>query len=171
MPYPFDNMSTISIIAALGEQNEIGKNNELLWHISDDLKRFKKITTGHPVIMGRNTFLSLPVHPLPKRRNIVITDVPEESFEGCEMAASIEDAMYLVAEDDEAFIMGGGSIYKQFLKHADKLYLTKVHASFDADTFFPQINYDEWDELDRQRNEASETNPYPFTFLTLKRKK
>lgn len=164
-------MSTLSIIAALGENREIGKDNKLLWHISDDLKRFKRITTGHPIIMGRNTFLSLPVRPLPNRRNIVISDISEEQFEGCEMAASVEDAMYLVAEEEEAFIIGGGSIYKQLLKHADKLYLTKVHASFEADTFFPEINYDEWDEEEREKHQVSDTNPYAFTFLTLARKK
>lgn len=163
-------MSTISIIAALGDNNEIGKNNQLLWYIPEDLKRFKRITTGHPVVMGRNTFLSLPVRPLPDRRNIVISDDPQETFEGCEMVTSIEGAMYVIAEEDEAFIIGGGSVYKQFLKHADKLYLTKVHAPFDADTFFPAINYDEWNEVERQKHEKNGGRPYAFTFLTLERK-
>jgi dihydrofolate reductase len=121
--------------------------------------------------MGRNTFLSLPVRPLPNRRNIVITDIPQEQFEGCEIATSVEEAMYLTAEEEEVFIMGGGSIYKQFLKHADRLYLTKVHASFEADTYFPEFNFDEWNELKRERHEASENNPYPFTFLVFERKK
>ncbi|MFW5821689.1 MAG: dihydrofolate reductase, partial [Bacteroidota bacterium] len=120
----------ISIIVAIAENNAIGKNNELLWKISDDLKRFKKLTTGHKVIMGRNTYLSLPNSPLPNRKNVVITDIENEKFEGCEMAYSIEEALANVQENEEAFVIGGGMIYKQFLPHANKLYLTRVHQSF-----------------------------------------
>lgn len=163
-------MSTISVIVALGENNEIGKDNQLLWHISDDLKRFKKITSGHAVVMGRNTFLSLPVRPLPNRRNIILTDTPEERFEGCETVSSVEEAMYMIAEEEEAFIIGGGSIYKQFMKHADKLYLTRVHASFDADTYFPSINYDEWNEVEREKHTPEADDAYNFSFITLERK-
>ncbi len=160
----------ISIIVAIAENNAIGKNNELLWKISDDLRRFKKLTTGHKVIMGRNTFLSLPNGPLPNRKNIVITDNENENFEGCEMAYSVEEALANVQEDEEAFIIGGGMIYKQFLPHANKLYLTKVHQAFEADTFFPSINYDDWKEVERQEFPAGEKNEFPHTFIIYERK-
>ncbi len=160
----------ISIIVAIAENNAIGKNNELLWRISDDLKRFKKLTSGHKVIMGRNTFLSLPNGPLPNRQNLVITDVENEKFEGCEMAYSVEEALAGVEEGKEAFVIGGGMIYKQFLPHTKKLYLTRVHQKFEADTFFPEINYDEWKELERNEFSAGEKNEYPHTFIIYERK-
>ncbi|MFW5645653.1 MAG: dihydrofolate reductase [Bacteroidota bacterium] len=160
----------ISIIVAIAENNAIGKNNELLWKISDDLKRFKKLTTGHKVIMGRNTYLSLPNSPLPNRKNVVITDIENEKFEGCEMAYSIEEALANVQENEEAFVIGGGMIYKQFLPHANKLYLTRVHQSFEADTFFPALNYDEWVEMERQEFSAGEKNEFPHSFIVYARK-
>src|SRR3972149_2923691 len=129
----------ISIIVAIAENNAIGKNNELLWKLPDDLKRFKKITTGHTVIMGRRTFESLPAGALPNRKNLVISDIPGEVFENCQMAYSIEEALALCDENEEAFVIGGGMIYKHFLPHARKLYITKVHEEFDADTYFPEI--------------------------------
>lgn len=160
----------ISIIVAIAENNAIGKNNKLLWQISDDLKRFKKLTSGHKIIMGRNTLLSLPNGPLPNRQNIVITDNEEEQFEGCEMAYSIEEALAKVKENEEAFIIGGGMIYKQFLPHATKIYLTRVHHAFEGDTFFPSINYDEWREVERTEYAAGERNEYPHTFIVYERK-
>ncbi|HYW97395.1 MAG TPA: dihydrofolate reductase [Bacteroidales bacterium] len=161
----------ISIIVAIAENNAIGKDNKLLWKLSDDLKRFKKITSGHTVIMGRRTFLSLPNGPLPNRKNIVITDVAGEQFGGCLMAGSIEEAMTLIDDADEAFIIGGGMVYKQFLPHARKIYLTRVEHIFQADTFFPSLNLDEWDEIQREHVEASDKNEYPHTFLVYSRKK
>ncbi len=155
----------ISIIVAIGENNEIGKENKLLWNISDDLKRFKALTTGHKVIMGRNTFLSLPKGALPNRSNIVISDVSGEKFESCTMAGSIEEALELCDTKEEAFVIGGGMIYKQFLPHATRLYLTRVHAEFDADTFFPHINYDEWNEISREENPASYENPLAYSYI------
>ena len=120
--------------------------------------------------MGRRTFLSLPNGPLPGRTNIVITDVPGEVFEGCQMAMSIEDAMTMLDGNEESFVIGGGMVYKQFLPHARKLYLTMVEHGFEADTFFPAINFDEWEELQRERFEASETNEYPHSFILYRRK-
>jgi dihydrofolate reductase len=157
-------------MVAIAENNAIGKDNKLLWRLSSDLKRFKRITSGHKVIMGRNTFLSLPGGSLPNRVNVVISDVPNEQFEGCDMAYSIENAIEKCLPDEEVFIIGGGMIYKQFLPHATKLYLTKVHHNFDADTFFPNINYDEWEEIEREEASLAGNDEYPHTYLIYKRK-
>ncbi len=138
----------LSIIVAIAENNAIGKDNQLLWHISEDLKRFKQITSGHKIIMGRNTYLSLPKRPLPNRTNIVISDIPGESFEGTITINSVEEALVLVKPDEEAFIIGGAMVYKQFIPLADKLYLTIVKKYFEADAFFPEIDYNEWKETE-----------------------
>jgi dihydrofolate reductase len=159
----------ISIIVAIAQNFAIGKNNDLLFHLPNDLKRFKEITTGHPVIMGRNTLLSLPKGALPKRRNIVITDNPEEKFDRCEMVFSIEEAIEAVKHEDEAFIIGGGMIYRQFYPYAGKLYLTLVHKDFDADVFFPEIDYAEWEETFRE-DHSDEHNGFEYSYLNLKRK-
>ncbi|HDO26812.1 MAG TPA: dihydrofolate reductase, partial [Bacteroidetes bacterium] len=116
----------ISIIVAIASNNAIGKNNDLLWHISKDLQRFKKLTDGHFIVMGKKTYFSLPKRPLPNRTNMVITDVPGEQIDGCLMAWSIEDAIEKMDPEKENFIIGGGSIYRQFLPYANKLYLTRV---------------------------------------------
>jgi dihydrofolate reductase len=134
----------LSIIVAIAQNNAIGKDNKLLWHISEDLKRFKKITAGHTVIMGKNTYYSLPVRPLPNRSNIVITDIQEEKIEGCEIAYSIEDAINKADNENENFIIGGASIYKQFFTIVQKLYITYVYSDFEADTFFPKIEKIDW---------------------------
>ena len=154
----------ISIIVAIAENYAIGLNNKLLWHLSEDLKRFKQITTGHTMIMGRNTFLSLPNGALPKRRHIVISDVEGELFDGCEMAGSIEEAVSLAGDKEECFIIGGGMIYRQFLPLAGKLYLTRVHASLDADTFFPEIDFNQWELIEEENVPASEKNDYAHTY-------
>jgi dihydrofolate reductase len=161
---------SISIIVAIAENNAIGKNNELLWHISEDLKRFKRITSGHRVIMGRNTYLSLPVRPLPGRTNIVISDIPEETFEGCQMVSSIEQALEICETGEESFVIGGGMVYKQFLKHADKLYITRVYKSFEADTFFPEIHEDEWEEIERETHGPDSENDFKYAFIVYRRK-
>ena len=160
----------ISIIVAIAENYAIGKDNRLLYHLSDDLKRFKKLTTGHTVIMGRNTFLSLPAGALPNRTNIVISDVPGERFPCCIMTGSIEDAISKCDENDECFIIGGGMIYRQFLPYASRLYITWLHASPDADTFFPEINFDQWVELSRERHKAEGKNEVDYSFVIYKRK-
>ncbi len=159
-------MKKISIIVAIAENNAIGKDNKLLWYLSDDLKRFKRITSGHQVIMGRNTYLSLPVRPLKNRVNIVITDDPGEVFEGCITVRSIEDAMKLCKEDEESFVIGGGAVYRQFMPVATKLYITKVHKDFEADTFFPEIDKNKWELIEEEYHPADEKHDYPFTFLT-----
>ncbi|MEX0986654.1 MAG: dihydrofolate reductase [Bacteroidales bacterium] len=160
----------ISIIVAIAENNAIGKENRLLWHLSDDLKRFKKLTTGHTVIMGRNTYLSLPNGALPDRRNIVITDKPDETFDRCIMAYSMDEALELAGEKDECFIMGGGMVYGQMLPVAGKLYLTKVHKAFDADTFFPEIDYSEWNEVESEFVDEGGKNEFPHTYYLYERR-
>jgi len=157
-------LNNISIIVAIAENRAIGKDNRLLWHLSDDLKRFKKLTTGHTLIMGRNTFLSLPNGALPNRRHIVISDQLDESFAGCEMARSIEEAVELAGTEKECFVIGGGMVYAQFLPVAGKLYLTQVQASFEADTFFPEIDFSLWKALVTEEVEAGERNQYKHSY-------
>jgi dihydrofolate reductase len=154
----------ISIIVAIAENRAIGKDNRLLWHVSEDLKRFKKLTTGHTLIMGRNTFLSLPKGALPNRRHVVISDQEGESFEGCEMAGSMEEALRLAGDTDECFVIGGGMVYAQFLPVAGKLYLTRVHASFEADTFFPEIDFSQWRAVSSEQVAAGEKNQFAHTY-------
>ncbi len=162
-------VQNISIIVAIAQNFAIGKNNDLLFHLPNDLKRFKQITTGHPVIMGRNTLLSLPKGALPNRRNIVITDNPEEQFNRCEMVFSIEEAIRAVENEQEAFIIGGGMIYRQFYPLAGRLYLTLVHKDFDADVYFPEINYSDWNEVSRE-DLFDEKNGFSYSYLDLQRK-
>lgn len=161
--------SNISIIVAVAQNFAIGLNNDLLFHLPDDLKRFKKITTGKALIMGKRTFFSLPKAPLPNRRNIVVTDIPGETFDGCESAWSIEEAIKLVENEPEAFIIGGGMIYKQFYPLAGKLYLTLVHKDMEADTFFPTIDLSEWRETSRE-DLFDEKNGFYYSYLDLERK-
>ncbi len=157
-------LNNISIIVAIAENRAIGKDNRLLWHLSDDLKRFKKLTTGHTLIMGRNTFLSLPNGALPNRRHIVITDQTNEKFDGCEMARSIEEAIELAGNEEECFVIGGGMVYAQFLPLAGKLYLTQVHESFEADTFFPEIDFSQWQALVSEEVKVGDRNQFPHTY-------
>jgi len=160
----------VSIIVAVASNNAIGKDNDLLWHISDDLKRFKQITLGHKMIMGKNTFLSLPVRPLPKRTSIVITDDPSDRYEGCIMAYGIEDALSKCDPGEECFIIGGGSVYRQFLPLAEKLYITKVHRNYEADTFFPEIDEDVWQLVSNEDHVDEENNSLPYSFQVYTRK-
>ena len=156
----------ISIIVAIAQNNAIGKDNQLLWHIPADLIRFKKITTGHTIVMGKRTFESLPVRPLPNRRSIVITDIPGEEIADCTMAYSIEDAIAKMDDAKENFIIGGGSIYRQFLPLADHLYLTIVQKDFEADTFL-EIDYSDWETVEREDHTEEDL---PYYYITLKRK-
>lgn len=130
----------LSIIVAVASNGAIGKDNDLLWHISADLKRFKALTSGHPIIMGRKTYLSLPKRPLPNRRNIVLTRDADFQAEGAEVATTIAKAMKMVEGEEESFIIGGASIYEQFLPFVNQLYVTFVDGNFEADVFFPTID-------------------------------
>ncbi|MBR1962938.1 MAG: dihydrofolate reductase [Alistipes sp.] len=157
----------ISIIVAIAENGVIGDKNALLWNIKEDMRRFRTTTTGHPVIMGRKTFESIG-RPLPKRTNVVITR-GDTTFEGCEVAHSLEEAIAMFPAEDEIFIIGGAQIYAQALPLADRLYLTIVHSDYEGDTSFPEINYSEWREVSRQEFERGEEYDFPFTFIDLER--
>ena len=154
----------ISIIVAIAENYAIGKNNDLLWHIPEDLRRFKKLTTGHTIVMGKKTYESLPRKPLPDRVNIVISDNPDDHFDQCTMAYSIEDAIEILNPADENFIIGGASIYRQFLPIADRLYITWVHKSFEGDVFFPEIDFSEWITISREDIPPDGKNDFTYSY-------
>jgi dihydrofolate reductase len=162
-------MKKISIIVAIDKNYAIGKDNQLLWHIPADLKRFKKITSGHQVIMGKLTYNSLPVRPLPNRKNIVITDQKGESFDGCTTVYSIEEALNLCSDEQESFIIGGGSIYRQFLPYCNKLYITLVNKEFEADTFFPRFDTSQWKLVEKEDHDEEETLDFSYSFLTFEK--
>ncbi|HHT22508.1 MAG TPA: dihydrofolate reductase [Bacteroidales bacterium] len=166
-------MSKISIIAAVADNYAIGKNNKLLWHLPADMKHFKDMTTGHAVVMGKRTFESLPNGSLPNRKNIVLTSIPEGNFDKYYEAVSLRDAIELCENEDEVYIIGGATIFKQALEYpgVDTMYITWVHEEFEADAFFPQFDKDEWKEVKRKRYEADEENPYAYSFCEYRRKK
>jgi dihydrofolate reductase len=151
----------IKIIVATSKNKVIGNNNELIWKLSSDLKRFKELTTGHPVVMGRKTYESIG-KPLPNRRNIIITRNLEYEVNGCEVVSSLEEALLLTNND--CFIIGGGEIYKQSLEVADKIYLTLVHKDFEGDTTFPELGK-EWAIIDTKDFDADEKNEYNYSFI------
>lgn len=156
----------ISIIAAIGNNNELGKDNDLIWHLPADLKRFKKITTGHTIIMGRNTFESIG-KPLPNRRSVIITRNKEYHQEGCEVVHSLEEALGLIEQEEKAFILGGAQIYKEALNKdmADELEITRVHQDFDADVYFPEINTKYWKIVFNEEHTPDEKNKFNYSFL------
>lgn len=160
----------LSIIVAIDQNNGIGKDNLMPWHLSDDLRRFKAITMGHTVIMGRNTWLSLPFKPLKGRRNIVIsTNMPET--EGCEIARSIEEAHNMVANEELAFIMGGARIYQQTIDIADELIVTHIHKAFDGiDTYFPAIDPTKWEVKEQTEILLDENSGLEYQYVTYRKK-
>lgn len=158
----------IALVVAMAGNNAIGKDNQLLWHISEDLQFFKKLTLGGTVIMGRKTYESIG-RPLPKRRNIVITRTESYLADGAEIVHSLEEALSIAESDEKVFIIGGGEIYRQAISFADMLYITKVDRTYDADTFFPDIEYSQWKEVDRVDFERGATYEYPFSFFTYKK--
>ena len=161
----------INIICALAENNAIGFENRLLYRLSSDLRRFKELTSGHTVIMGRKTFDSLPKGALPNRRNIVLTRQQDLSIPGVEIFHSLPEALEACKADAEVFIMGGEAVYTEGLAHADRLYLTHVHNTpAQADAFFPAISEAEWTATETARFEADEKNECPYSFITYVRK-
>lgn len=160
----------ITIIAAAAQNNALGKNNQLIWYLSDDLKRFKSLTLDGYIIMGRKTFESLP-GILPRRKHIVITRNPDFKKEGIVVVQSLEQALDRVPIDKEAFVVGGGEIYKQAIAIADKIELTRVHHDFEADTFFPEIDLTKWELVTSEFHPKDDKHQYDFTFETYLRKK
>lgn len=158
----------ISIIVAVAENGVIGDKNDLLWHISEDLKHFKALTTGHPVIMGRKTYDSLG-RPLPNRRNVVITR-QDLDIEGCEVVHSLEEAVGLFPSDEEVFVIGGAQIYRQALDIADRFYLTRVMHAYEGDTSFPEWDTEKWVLESSESFPSGAKYPYPFAFELYSRK-
>jgi len=154
---------------AIAENNAIGKNNELLWSLPKDMKHFKEITSGHTIIMGRKTFDSMG-KPLPNRRNIVITRKKDLNIPGAEVVNSLDQALTLCNNEQEVYVIGGAEIYNEALPKTDRIYLTRVHKSFEADAFFPELNPEEWVETAREEHLPDEKNQIAFTFLTLESK-
>jgi dihydrofolate reductase len=159
----------ITIIAAAGENNELGLNNGLVWHLPDDFKRFKELTTSHHIIMGRKTFQSFP-KPLPNRTHIVITRDKEFTADGTLVTHSLEDAIVLSSSDPQPFIIGGGEIYALGMAVADKIELTRVHGTFDADTYFPEIPEEDWKLVNESYHPKDARHDYAFTYETWQRK-
>jgi dihydrofolate reductase len=161
----------ISIIVAVSEDWGIGKDNELLWHISEDLKRFKRLTLGNTVIMGKRTWESLPRKPLPGRRNIVLTDDRTETIENAVTAYSIEDSLTKCERNEEIFVIGGGSIYRQFMPIADRLYITHVHKKAPADIYFPEIDLKIWKIKEKKDFITDDGNGIPYTYTIYEKRK
>ena len=158
----------ISMIVAMGENNAIGKDNELLWHLPDDFKHFKSVTMGKPIVMGRKTFESIG-RPLPGRENIVVTRDKLFLVEGVTIVNDIDEALLACNKYDEVMVIGGASFYEQMLSLADKLYVTLVHESFEADAFFPEISMDEWHISEQREHASDEKHAYSFSFMTYER--
>lgn len=158
----------ISVIVAVAENGTIGDNNTLLWHITEDMKRFRQLTTGHPVVMGRKTYDSLG-RPLPNRRNVVISR-QDLAIEGCEVAHSLAEALALFQAEEEVFIIGGAQIYAEAMPVADRFYLTVVEHPYEGDTAFPAWNPLDWQLIELERFEQGSAYPYPFRFETYERK-
>ena len=159
----------LELVVAVDEQGGIGKNNQLLWHLPADLKHFKEITTGHPIIMGRKTYDSIG-RALPNRRNMVISRQTDLQIEGVEVANSLNNAIALVANENKAFIIGGAEIFNQAMPFISIIYLTIVHHSFEADTFFESPSPSAWEAIETETHLADEKNPYSYTFITYKKR-
>lgn len=160
----------ITVIAAIAKNNALGKNNDLIWHLPADLKRFKKVTTGHFILMGRNTFESIG-RPLPNRTTIIITRNKNYFKDGCLIAHSLEEALEMAKEEKQLFIIGGAQIYKETIEKdlADQLDITLVHKEFDADVYFPDIDKNIWKEVNREDFKADEKNDYDYSFISYKK--
>ena len=160
----------VTIIAAIGLNNALGKDNDLIWHLPADLKRFKKTTTGFPIIMGRKTYESIG-RPLPNRTNIIVTRNADYHQDGCVVKSSLKDAIASVANEEHAFIIGGAQIYNQAIDQglADRLDITLVQESFEADVYFPEFDKMEWELISREDFEKDEKNPHNYSFLQFKK--
>lgn len=159
----------ISAVVVVDQNNGIGNNNQLLVHFPADLKRFKSITTGHSIIMGRKTFESMG-RALPNRRNIVVSRQAGTTLQGAEITNSIENAVALCESEQEVFIIGGAEIFKQALPLLSRIYLTRIHKGFEADTFFPEILSEQWKETEREDFGPQENTPFSYSFLTYQKR-
>ena len=168
MPQSPSEPVKVSLIVAAATNNVIGRDGGFPWHLSEDLKRFKRLTMGKPIIMGRLTYESIG-KPLPDRRNIVISSRDDLEIEGCEVVATPDDALELAAGADEIMVIGGGKVYEKLLPVADRIYMTRVNASPDGDTFFPEISSEEWQVVDHEDFPADGSRQYGFSFMTLER--
>jgi dihydrofolate reductase len=160
----------VIMIAAVAENNALGKNNDLLWHLPNDFKRFKEITSGHHIIMGRKTFESFP-KPLPNRTHVIITRQNDFEYEGCVVVQNIEKALSVCPINENLYIIGGGEIYQQSISFADQLDITRVHHSFDADVYFPEIDPEIWELTSETFHQKDERHLFDYTFQTFVRKK
>lgn len=161
-------MGKVTLIAAAGKNNELGKDKDLVWHLPDDFKRFKKLTTGHYIIMGRKTFETFP-QLLPNRTHVIITRKKDYNPEGTIVVNSLDKALEAAKEDPQPFVIGGGEIYKLALDKADAIELTRVHGTFDADTFFPEFDEENWKLVEKEEHPEDERHKYSFTYLTYER--
>jgi dihydrofolate reductase len=159
----------IIIIAAVAENNALGKNNDLVWHLPDDFKRFKLLTSGHYIVMGRKTFESFP-KPLPNRIHVIVTRQKTYTPEGCLIANTLQEAIQLCPKNEDTYIIGGGEIYNQSIGIADILEITRVHHTFDADTFFPEIDPTVWQLTTEEFHPKDDKHNYSFTYQTFHRK-
>ncbi|UCD25789.1 MAG: dihydrofolate reductase [Gemmatimonadota bacterium] len=160
----------VSIIAAVAENRVIGAGNGLPWRLPEDMRHFKRLTTGHTVVMGRKTFETLP-KPLPNRRNVVVTRDLSYRAAGAEVVHSLSEALNLVSEEDDVFIAGGGEIYRMALPVADRLYLTVVHTEAVGDTLFPEFPDEDWELIEDIRNHPDEQHAFPYSFRQYRRRK
>jgi len=163
-------MKIISLIAAVSQNDVIGNNNQLIWHLPADLQHFKKITMNKPIIMGRKTFEAIG-RPLPGRMNIVITRNIYFSYEGVSPASSLEEALEIAGEVEEIMIIGGGEVYAKALPLASRIYLTRIYQDFEGDTFFPKITSQEWRIVSEEFHQRDEKNPYDYAFFVLENTK
>ena len=159
----------ISLIVALAQNRVIGINGQMPWHLSADLKKFRQITTGHSILMGRKTYESIG-RPLPNRRNIVISRNADYKIDGCEVFSDIQQALNHCQKETEIFIIGGAAFYETMLPKADFLYLTEIDKSFEGDTYFPDINKNEWQEIERLEITNDESVDFNYRFLKLQRR-
>lgn len=160
----------IAIVVAAAENNVIGKDNGLIWHLPADLRHFKQLTMGHPMLMGRKTFESIG-KPLPGRTSIIITNQKDYAADGCIVTHSVQEAIEQAkALDEEVCIIGGAEVYRQALPFTDTIYLTRIHHTFEGDVFFPELKDEEWETLKQEHHEPDEKNKYSYSFITLRRR-
>ncbi|OIR61085.1 dihydrofolate reductase [Bacillus sp. FMQ74] len=159
----------ISFIFAMDANRLIGKDNDLPWHLPNDLAYFKKVTSGHSIIMGRKTFESIG-RPLPNRENIVVTSAPASEFPGCTVVSSLQDVLDICSGSEECFVIGGAQLYTDLFPYADRLYMTKIHHEFEGDRHFPEFDEGDWDLVSSEQGIKDEKNPYDYEFLVYEKK-